>query len=232
MTAENSIRHVDSFEQSLREKAGVLTQVLNAGDLAQAMDLINELYEFRHKMFYQEVGLLTRSLHDSIKTFGTELDGPLANQSVDLVGASARLEYVVQMTESNAHTTMDRLDRSLNLLEELEQASPKEVTHLVASLRTEMSEILVAQGYQDLTGQLIKKVTTLVTSVEQTLVQLMDMASTVEKLAGVPAETGGITSPPKPATVAAEGPQIVRKDGTSDACDQDEVDELLSSLGF
>ena len=228
MTADNLTSHVENFENSLRAKVTTLVDVLNSGDLQQAMDLINELYEFRHRMFYQEVGTLTRSLHEAIKAFGADMDGPLTNREVDLNGASERLEYVVEMTEKNAHNTMDRLDKSMILLDKIAAAPADQTAALVEELRGEMSEILVAQSYQDLSGQLIKKVTTLVTSVEQTLVQLMDMASTVEKMAGAPVILGG-----KPTgSVKAEGPQIVRKDGTTEACDQDEVDELLSSLGF
>ncbi|MGB0663630.1 MAG: protein phosphatase CheZ [Pontibacterium sp.] len=228
MTADNLTSHVENFESSLRAKVTTLVETLNSGDLEQAMDLINELYEFRHKMFYQEVGILTRSLHEAIKAFGADMDGPLTNRAVDLNGASERLEYVVEMTEKNAHNTMDRLDRAMVILDKLSETTAPDTADLVTDLRAEMSEILVAQSYQDLSGQLIKKVTTLVTSVEHTLVQLMDMASTVEKMAGAPVILG---AKPK-ANVQAEGPQIVRKDGTTDACDQDEVDELLSSLGF
>ena len=101
----------------------------------------------------------------------------------------------------------------------------------------------MAQGFQDITGQLIRRVITLMTQVESQLVKLMDMAAKVERLSGIESDRNvmiqsrGAEEKEKKTTtnsakeVKAEGPQI-RKDDPNVACDQDDVDELLSSLGF
>lgn len=238
MSGINSLRGVEHFEDLLKEKADTLVGLLAQGNISQAMDQINELYEFRHQLFYQEVGSLTRGLHEAIKSFGTDVQDSLQGgaKNTEFHDASQSLDYVVDLTEKNAHETMDRLDRALGLIESLEsQGIGEHAGDDLAKLRTELTDILVAQGYQDIAGQLIRKVTALVTNVEQRLVHLMNMASTVERLAGEPAQVDK-AAPTKPAstktTVVAEGPQINGKNNPEVVCEQDDVDELLSSLGF
>ena len=88
---------------------------------------------------------------------------------------------------------------------------------------------MIAQDYQDLTGQVIKRVTSLVHDVEESLVSLVRMAGQVDRLAGIEHGEG---VQPKKAPEKGEGPQMhadIREDVVSG---QDEVDDLLSSLGF
>jgi chemotaxis protein CheZ len=239
MSGIDKLRSAESFELQLREKADRLVALLAQGDVSAAMDQINELYAFRHRIFYQEVGALTRTLHDALKSFGADVHDSLrAGEApqLELNDASQSLDYVVELTEKNAHQTMDRLDKAMGLLDTIEAGTPDAAMqkHL-SELRGELTDILVAQGYQDIAGQLIRKVITLLTSAEEHLVQLMNMAANVDRLAGEPAvrkNTAADDAEPKEQTVVAEGPQIKGKDGTSAACEQDEVDELLSSLGF
>ncbi len=227
---------VEHFEILLKEKADKLVETLAGGDIPAAMDQINELYEFRHQVFYQEVGSLTRALHEAIKSFSSDIHDTLQTdkKSVDLQDASQSLDYVVELTEKNAHETMDRLDRALAALDTLERDGLTENSgEQLAALREELTGILVAQGYQDIAGQLIRRVTSLVTRVEQHLVHLMDMASTVDRLTGGPGlgeEQAQEAETEK--TVVAEGPQIKGKNNPDVVSKQDDVDDLLSSLGF
>ncbi len=259
---------LDGLGEVLKQKAEALVAALGAGDLPQAINLINQLQAARHEVFYNEVGHLTRGLHEAIKSFSSDVGGRLAGEgdaSIDAMSdASERLSYVIDLTEKTAHQTMDRVDQSLNLVDRLDNQSSRfrdllllvgqlegefaaldgvydrtcalkdESEKSIAELRTALTDILVSQGFQDITGQLIRRVITLLTQVEGQLVKLMEMASKVEQLSGMSADEAPempVKQPNKNDEIRAEGPQI-RKGDPDVACNQDDVDDLLSSLGF
>ena len=237
MADVENLRGVEHFEGLLKEKADKLVNVLAQGDIPAAMDQISELYEFRHQVFYQEVGMLTRGLHEALKAFGNDVQDSIQSDvsRVDLSDASQSLDHVVELTEKNAHQTMDKLDRALALVSELEaEGLGDSAAEKLKALHSELTDVLIAQGYQDIAGQLIRKVMMLLSNVEQHLVQLMDMAAAVERLSGVrPSETDvPAVEDTKEKAIAAEGPQVRAKDSPDVVTEQDEVDELLSSLGF
>lgn len=253
------------FEMELQLKAQELVSVLNEGKLSDAMEIIQELHEFRHQTFFSEVGHLTRGLHEAIKSFSSELGSGLQvdDDSSDDTDAADRLNYVIEMTEKNAHDTMDRVDKALSLVDKLDSQSERfkdllllvgqlekehdslngvydrtcavkeESEQTIDVLRAELTDIVVSQSYQDITGQLIRRVINLVTNVETHLVGLMEMASQVEKLSGievsVASEDDKQTNKKNP--IQAEGPQV-NKESADVVSNQDEVDDLLSSLGF
>lgn len=90
------------FEMELQLKAQELVSVLNEGNLSDAMDIIQELHEFRHKTFFTEVGHLTRGLHEAIKAFSSELGSSLQlddESAPEDADAADRLNYVIEVTE-------------------------------------------------------------------------------------------------------------------------------------
>lgn len=269
MAKQDMVFDLDGLEGLLKRKAQELVQALEAGDLPRAIELINQLQMARHEVFYNEVGHLTRGLHEAIKSFSSDVGGHLGDEGRDQIAgmsdASERLSYVIDLTEKTAHETMDRVDLSLSLVDRLDNQSERfkdllllvgqlegefealngvydrtctlkdESEKTIAELRSTLTDILVSQGFQDITGQLIRRVISLMTQVEGQLVKLMDMASKVERLGGM--GTDEEDEPQKPSNITqkkdiqAEGPQIGK--GKSDvACNQDDVDDLLSSLGF
>jgi len=271
---------VDGLEGLLQEKAEQLISELNKGDIGSALQVINELQQAKHQAFYNEIGQLTRGLHDAINSFSSDMESDNKLDSTTLSGmddASDRLNYVIEITEKTSHETMDRVDASLELIDKLDGQSVRfkdllslvgqlegefdalngvydrtcqvkqESEETIQDLKSQLTEILLAQSSQDISGQLIRRVISLLTQVQTGLVQLIDMAAKVENLSA--AELGGIkktiTSPqvePKKtdksaisddATKApkAEGPQI-NAEAPGVVAGQDDVDELLSSLGF
>ncbi len=101
------------------------------------------------------------------------------------------------------------------------------------SIHTRLTDILMAQGYQDLSGQVIKRVIELVSDVEQSLVRLVKLASNVEEVAGIkPAAGEHKAEKDEKQRIRAEGPQINQQDNQDVVSGQDDVDDLLSSLGF
>jgi len=262
------------LQELLLEKSQALLDTVKAGDLPASVELINSLYQARHEVFYREVGALTRGLHEAIKSFGADVGSQLAldeQASEVLNDASDRLNHVIELTETTSHATMDRIDRSLSLVDVLDDQSERfkgllslvgqledEFEALngvydrtcdlrdasektVAELRELLTEIVVSQSVQDITGQLIRRVITLLTQVEGQLVKLIRMAATVEQLSGIEStlELSKESKPEKRRTtgrsetseVKAEGPQI-NKSLPDVAQNQDDVDDLLSSLGF
>ncbi|MFO7992983.1 MAG: protein phosphatase CheZ [Marinobacter sp.] len=246
--------------EKLRSQAAELVEQVNAGEYARAMTLINELSEVRDQSLYREVGRLTRSLHEAIRNF--QIDPRNAEQSEALskmTDASDRLEYVVQMTGKAANRTMDLVedamprasairDEAAELRDEWQrlrrrEMAPAEFRELYAridtffvSLNTDagamydnLSEILLAQDFQDLTGQVIQKVTTLVKEVEEHLLSLVVMASHVDQITGTVHE---LDEKEKESAEQGVGPQIKAEERTDVVSGQDDVDDLLSSLGF
>lgn len=219
-------------------------------------------------MLYSEVGRLTRALHNSIRDFHLDigLDGheEVRDELCGIADARSRLDYVISMTEEAATTTMDKVDDCLPLAQRLadeaqglcdawnerQSADGSPVHDRVAGLlqrtvedsavlQERLNEIMMAQGYQDLSGQIIKRVITLVSDVEQSLVRLVKLASNVEAAAGI------VLNKPEEAAendpdgaeerkIRAEGPAMKQNGNTAEnvVSGQDDVDELLSSLGF
>ncbi|WP_151671514.1 protein phosphatase CheZ [Nitrincola schmidtii] len=254
----------DGLEDLLGQMARELVITIEQGNLSHAMELINDLQEARHQVFYNEVGHLTRGLHEAIKAFSSDIDEKILSDDASslpaMTDASERLGYVIELTEKTSHETMDRVDRSLTLVDRLDGQSERfkdllllvgqlegefkalegvydrtctvknESEKTIEELRSTLTDILVSQSVQDITGQLIRRVITLMTQVESQLVKLMDMAAKVERLTGI--EMGKETQDDSEKdAIRAQGPQLKKKEAGA-VSNQDDVDELLSSLGF
>ena len=100
-------------------------------------------------------------------------------------------------------------------------------TH-ASQIHSNLSEVMMAQGFQDLTGQIIRRVIKLVTEVEDNLVELIRLSGDAEAGARSPGDVDKAED-----IMQGVGPQVpgVSDDGSS-VSGQDEVDDLLSSLGF
>ncbi|MGM0434397.1 MAG: protein phosphatase CheZ [Pseudomonadota bacterium] len=251
----------EEVAEELKEHATGLKEALDQGNISDAMQRIAELGEVRDRSLYREVGRLTRSLHEALRNFEIKAENREQQEELSkMADASDRLDYVVQLTSRSANKTMDLVEDTMpvasNLREEANairedwgrlrrrEMKPSEFRELYRRidafldrivsdsdrLHGNLSEILLAQDFQDLTGQVIQRVTSLVKEVEDHLVKLMVMASDVDRITGVvhDQEEG---SQEDAVSSRGEGPQIdeSQQDVVSG---QDEVDDLLSSLGF
>ncbi|MBD8683739.1 protein phosphatase CheZ [Pseudomonas sp. CFBP 13719] len=252
------------FESTLKKHAVELVDSLEKGRFGEAVQLIHELNQTRDRGLYQEVGKLTRELHSAIVSFQIDPNIPQAEEVSQITDATERLSYVVRLTENAANRTMDLVEQSTPVLNTLSaEASAlsvdwqrfmrrevaadefRELARRVDSfltrseqgnreVATHLNDIVLAQDYQDLTGQVIKRVTALVTEVESNLLKLVLMASQVDRFAGIQhdheqlrAEKDQEKHPAK-----GEGPQIHADKREDVVSGQDDVDDLLSSLGF
>ncbi|MBY5990751.1 protein phosphatase CheZ [Ferrimonas balearica] len=231
------------------EEARELVLLLEQGETAQANMLIQQVSTPLNQQLFDEVGKLTRQLHDALRDFQVDdRISELANQEIP--DAKERLNYVIGMTEQAANRTMDAVEESLPLADALQdklgQVQPrwqqlmrrelaldqfKSLCHDVDGLlgntgndverlRDLLNQILMAQDYQDLTGQVIRKVIELVQEVELSLVEMLTMFG--ER----PYESK------ERDRIAAEGPAMNAAARDDVVSGQDEVDDLLSSLGF
>lgn len=262
METSASLGNNEKFVSELQDCAKLLIDKLQNNDFEDASNLIHSLYEMRDHHVYQSVGKLTRALHSAIVNFNVDAEiqnNEESTNSSEIRDASDRLQYVIKMTQEAADKTMDRVETAapiaLNLgqeaaviKEEWQRLKRRELSKdEFARLYTRISDfleqlgegtdqlnhnlqaIILEQGFQDLTGQVLKKVIGLITDVEKELVNLVRIAGQVEEVTGLNQDYKE-SSPSDGA--AAEGPQIhaeIREDVVSG---QDEVDDLLSSLGF
>ncbi len=229
-----------------------LVQALELGDEAKADGLLDEIAGLRETQLFKEVGRLTRQLHDTMSSFS--LDSKItALTENDIPDAKERLQYVITMTEQAANQTLNAVEGLLPVSEELNSQAAvlsakwerfldrempfvefknmsAEITqHFSESkeslkvVQDGLNEILMAQGFQDITGQIIKRVIELVQDLESSMVELVRLS-------------GGKSSDKESAAVEHElpGPVVPGVDDKANdvAKTQDDVDDLLSSLGF
>lgn len=239
------------LSDELAHLARELVQKIDAGATDDAKHILDEMTRIRESSLYQELGKLTRELHNSLSSFRVDTHiSALAEK--DIPDARERLRYVVSMTDEAANKTLTAVEESIPLcdgisgrVDELENAwgrllrremKPGEFRELsntltqylsassseLGAMKNNLNEVLMAQGFQDLTGQIIHRVIDLVEDVENNLVDLIRVAGNKAEITSAAEEESSI---------AAVGPAVPGLD-TGTVSGQDEVDDLLSSLGF
>lgn len=189
-------------------------------------------------------------------------DDSTASELSRIADASDRLNYVIEKTENAANKTMDLVEETIPISSDLgaqakslksewtkllnKQMKPEEFRALTKKMDSfldfavdetskidqNLSSILLAQDFQDLTGQVIKRVITLVQEVEANLVELVRMAGTIDHLAGIQHVEEETANKKEDNNIGPEGPVINPEKRDDVVTSQDDVDDLLSSLGF
>lgn len=188
---------------------------------------------------FHRLGTITRQLHDTLQKLGV---WPKLQQAADgLPDARSRLSYISLKTGEAADKVLALVDaakaeqagiaeQASELIRSLgEPAQPvaaDAVSRFVAEVqaraqRTDrhLTEIMLAQDFHDLTGQVVAKVVRLAIDLEDGLLKLLLEAAPAERLA-----------PAEPA--ALDGPVVDPRGRTDVVRTQSEVDDLLASLGF
>lgn len=247
---------IEIDKPALLEKAKSLVALLEAehAENAEIEANIDEIMNIRESSLFQELGKMTREIHESIMNF--RMDARIADLTrADIPDAKDRLEYVIEMTEKSANTVLSVVEKSSPVAEKLSaqaqqlaeqwgrfrrrelsadelRSMGQEVEAFLSESETMMSEllsgfteILLAQGFQDLTGQIIRKVIKLVDEIEGNLVDLVRIQGEHQGSAS--------KSIDKDEKSALDGPQVPGKESSDDVMKgQDDVDDLLASLGF
>jgi chemotaxis protein CheZ len=248
-------------KKSQLELARSLVAHLEANESDDANLILAQLAGVGDSLLFREVGRLARELHTSINEFLLDARLADLTRH-DIPDAAARLRYVISMTEQAANTTLASVEKSLPLADDLRsdaaklsaqwrrfnsrQLSVEDFRELsselqaffdasqanASALHDNLTEVLMAQGFQDLTGQIIRKVIALVGDLEEKLVELLRISGR-QQLAenkGRPGDKS--SSKPADSSLTAEGPAVPGVDENDVVAGQDEVDDLLSSLGF
>ena len=196
---------------------------------------------------FNRLGHLARQLHESLRGLG--VDKALAETANQIPDARQRLAFIAQKTEQAASRVLNAAEIAKPIQDELiarsiamskqwdrmfaNQLSVDEFKALATDTRSffaeapvklkttnaQLMEIMMAQDFQDLTGQVIKKVADVVQNMETQLLSLLIEAMPVQRKAKAP-----------PGLL--DGP-VINAAGRSDVVtNQAQVDELLGSLGF
>lgn len=196
---------------------------------------------------HQSIGKLTRQLHDALNGLGMAAD-KVKDLTGEIPDAKSRLSYIARLTGEAAEKVLNRVDQAkaqhdhiatetrrigalivkdpvaavakghvMNFLTDVEKSTQQIDQHL--------TEIMMAQDFHDLTGQVIAKVITLVANIENELVQLLIQTAPMDAAAKAIIPTAEYTP-------ALAGPVVNPMGNTDVVTAQSEVDDLLASLGF
>lgn len=190
------------------------------------------------------IGHMTRSLHDALRDLGLNTEIEQAASSIP--DARDRLNYVATLTQQaaekvlnateSAQPIVDGMQREADLLlsqwNNLATTTPDDLRRLVARnqaylmhsaeqnkvVNGYLTDIMMAQDFQDLTGQVIKKIITITHDMEKQLLALLLEHAPME----IQQHHDGLLNGP-----------VINAEGRSDVVtSQDQVDDLLESLGF
>lgn len=227
----------------------VLSDALAAGDEALFYAELDTLLQRRERMMFLDLRKLTGDMQSALQRFHVDSRlADLAEQ--DVPNARLRLDHVLKLTDEAAHRTLDLVEQSGPLAERTARAAEELVEpwqrfrdrkiavedfHRMVrdmdaflqaarsdmeTVRVNLSDVLVAQGYQDMTGQIIRGVTKLVTELEIALTDLVRLSN-----------VGTRERPVSDETRRGFGPTIPGINSGPSVKGQQDVDALLSGLG-
>ncbi len=189
---------------------------------------------------YQQIGSITRLVHDTLAQLGVMPKLQIATEG--LPDARSRLSYIATKTADAAHKVLNSVDQAKADHARIAESTRQMARELVAdpvkavasgavlnfvhdveqrttSIDGHLTDIMMAQDFHDLTGQVMARVLTLATDLEDSLVKLL--------VSIAPAEERGKVDP-----ATLHGPVVDPRGRTDVVADQSEVDDLLASLGF
>ena len=251
-------------------RAQALAEHIQQGNDDEVHRLLDEISRGREHMLFQELGKLTREFHEALNSFRLDSRvSQLAQENIP--DAKQRLNYVIVMTEQAATRTLNAVEESLPLCEGISAQAKtlreqwlrftqrtltatdfRNLSRNIDSfletasadsdhIRENLSDVLMAQDYQDITGQILQRVIRLVNEMEEHLVRLVRGSSahrpgevfsrSSESGAEAGAEMMGAESTSE--EVGTHGPHVPGTAPEEEVIhNQDDVDALLSSLGF
>jgi chemotaxis protein CheZ len=233
------------------EWARELLEAMQSGDEMGAQMVLEQFHSVRESPLFQEVGRLTREVHEALMEFSRD-NRLMQIANAEMPDARERLRYVISLTDQAANRTLAAVEEVMPVADKLIQRSRKLAERLAViaqddasdphlrtvigqvntylesvgvdgnRLRGNLTEVMMAQEFQDLTGQLLMRVTEVLEQLEEKLVALIRISGQ----AAAPAS-------PQPSTDddRGHGPQVPGKE-EGVVRNQDDVDDLLASLGF
>jgi len=244
---------VTALQEEYGPTIAALAGALAAGDEGLFLSELDGLVERRERGLFGELRKLTSDLQSALVRFSIDsrlVD--LAEKEVP--DARLRLDHVLKLTDEAAHRTMDLVEQSGPLAERTAKQAEEITTLWqryrsrsiavdefrdmvrrmdvflesagkdMGTVRGNLAEVLLTQGYQDLSGQIIRGVMKLVGELETALVELVRLSKSGSK-----GNKGAAVSEVRG---SGFGPAIPGLDRGPAVSDQDDVDALLSGLGM
>ncbi|MCW5669856.1 MAG: protein phosphatase CheZ [Hydrogenophaga sp.] len=193
---------------------------------------------------FRQLGTITRQLHDALKELG--YTDKLKGTVDQLPDAQSRLSYIARLTGEAAEKVLNHVDEgkaeqariaergrqlidTISRVPGLARAMPellewsKDIVDLSDKSDARLTEIMMAQDFHDLTGQVIGRVVQLAGTIEEQLLGLLLQSAP----GGQPGQDHAIVDQP-----ALAGPVVNAEGRTDVVSSQAQVDDLLASLGF
>lgn len=194
----------------LIERLQAALDALERGDESAWRREIDTLAAWRTRPIMQGLGRLARELGQALGDLPALPDG-----SGELDDACARLDRVIEMTEQASLRTLDLAEECRALAEQLrEHGLNHDQDALLERIRHNLTELALTQSFQDLTGQIIRRVVGIVRRVHEGLAAL-----------GLPPAENSTTS-----AAGLAGPALPGID--RQAVSQLDADDLLADLGL
>jgi len=195
---------------------------------------------------HTRIGQLTRQLHTALTELG--FANQLRSTMGELPDAQSRLSYISRLTGEAAEKVLGRVEMSKAIRGRVSDEGARVLKSLVADpvaavargeiynfltdlrsagneLDSHLTEIMMAQDFHDLTGQVIARVVMLAATIEEQLVHLVIQTAP-------PGSVVASEAPPEQ-TAKLQGPVVnPEKSAEEVVTDQSQVDDLLASLGF
>ena len=166
-----------------------------------------------------ELARITRELHEALD--GVRVDPRLSELATEEIpDAREKLGWVLSLTEQAAHRVISFVEEGMPVASALASGAvsdPADVRLEGKRLHALLSDILMAQSFQDLSGQAIRRVIGVAGELEGRLAELLVRSGAARR------EDRDTPSPARGGIGAGADGQVR---------DQDEVDDLLSSMGF
>jgi len=247
---------------------GALAAAFAAGNREAFIETLDRLGEAREQDLYRELRELSGSLRFALDQFRLDSRlATLAGK--DVPDARVRLDHALKLTEDGAHRTLDLVERSCPLAEHTAKQAVTILASLRAArstasdpnaveaaltqvdrflvvaqfnsdtVRANLTDVLMAQSYQDLSGQIIRGVITLVGEVERTLAHFAALAG--ESPEGRSTARGGSGAGSGSSAGSGSGGTTAAAQGFGPAVpgltqgavgQQGDVDALLADLGM
>jgi chemotaxis protein CheZ len=234
-----------------RAQVAALQDALDAGDAPAFRQAFDVLCGQVDGGLLPELKRITATAQSALARFSAEarLDALAGHEVPD---ARKRLTHVVKLTDEAAHRTMDLVDGCVPLVDEAARGAallletwdsygdrgvaiaslwPERAAMYIERtradseiLRTNLSELLMAQGYQDITGQIIRSVIALVDELEKVLGKLVRIAE------GHDVTTMVRALPAQPSWERGLGPQVEGIASADAVSGQDDIDALMSQM--
>lgn len=207
--------------ETLKPRLEALCQAMAENDMATVEQHLDWLTVLREIQVAEQLKELRELL--SINIEALQQDESVLSASSQLTDASEQLQYVLNATEKAAVDTLD-LSEAIgeglaSLREDIAPEQQQQIDHLLGQVQA----LIMAQEYQDLTGQVLKRMIPAMEKLQQILEKMIVAAG--HNLEALKKQHPDQLN-------KGVGPNVTNKSKEDAVSGQDEVDDLLDSLGI